>query len=33
MAERLGVTTVFTLDRRHFGALRPRHVQAFDIVP
>lgn len=32
-AERLGVTTVATLDRRHFGAVRPRHVDVFTLVP
>lgn len=32
-AERLGVTTIATLDRRHFGVVRPRHARAFDIVP
>lgn len=33
MAERLGVTTIFTLDRRHFGAVRPAHREQFEIVP
>lgn len=33
MAERLNVTTIFTLDRRHFGAIRPAHCEAFEIVP
>lgn len=32
-AERIGVTTVLTLDRRHFGAVRPRHVGYFVLVP
>lgn len=32
-AERLGVHTIATIDRRHFGVVRPRHVDAFDIVP
>jgi predicted nucleic acid-binding protein len=32
-AERLGVTTVATLDRRHFGVVRPAHVAAFELVP
>jgi predicted nucleic acid-binding protein len=32
-AERLGVTTVATTDRRHFAAVRPRHTEAFDLVP
>jgi predicted nucleic acid-binding protein len=33
MAERLRVTTLFTLDRRHFGAIRPAHCEAFQLVP
>jgi predicted nucleic acid-binding protein len=33
LAERLGVTRVATLDRRHFGVVRPRHVKAFDLLP
>jgi predicted nucleic acid-binding protein len=33
MAERLGLSTIATTDRRHFGALRPRHVAAFRLVP
>ena len=32
-AERLGLSTVATLDRRHFEAVRPSHVEAFEIVP
>jgi predicted nucleic acid-binding protein len=32
-AERLGVSKVATLDRRHFGTVRPAHVPALDIVP
>lgn len=32
-AERLGATTIATLDRRHFTVVRPRHVEAFDLVP
>ncbi len=32
-AERLGIATVATFDRRHFAAVRPRHVEAFDLVP
>ncbi|MGQ0481484.1 MAG: type II toxin-antitoxin system VapC family toxin [Pseudonocardia sp.] len=32
-AERLGVTTVATLDHRHFGAVRPAHVNAFELLP
>lgn len=33
LAERLGETKVATLDRRHFGVVRPRHVEALRIVP
>jgi hypothetical protein len=32
-AERLRVSTIATTDRRHFGAVRPRHVPAFTLVP
>jgi predicted nucleic acid-binding protein len=32
-AERLGVTTVATLDRRHFGVVQPSHAPALDLVP
>ena len=32
-AERLGIGTIATLDRRHFGVVRPFHVAAFEIVP
>jgi predicted nucleic acid-binding protein len=32
-AERLGVTAVATLDRRHLGVVRPRHVPAFELLP
>ena len=32
-AERLGVTTIATLDRRHFEVVRPAHVDAFDLAP
>lgn len=32
-AERLGVETVVTLDRRHFGVVRPTHVDAFALLP
>lgn len=31
--ERLGVTTLATLDRRHFAVVRPRHCDAFTILP
>ncbi len=33
MAERLGVSKVLTVDRRHFGLFRPRHCSTFDIAP
>lgn len=33
LAERLGATVVVTLDRRHFGAVAPRHVEAFELLP
>lgn len=32
-AERLGVTTIATLDRRHFTVVRPRHTTAFTLLP
>ena len=32
-AERLGVTEVATVDRRHFSVVHPRHAPAFDIQP
>jgi predicted nucleic acid-binding protein len=32
-AERLGVIEVATIDRRHFGVVRPRHVDAFTLLP
>lgn len=33
LAERLDAGTVATLDRRHFGAIRPRHREAFRLLP
>ncbi len=33
VAERLGVATVATLNNRDFRAVRPRHVEAFELVP
>lgn len=33
VAERLGVTEVATLDRRHFHAVRLRHVDALSLLP
>ena len=32
-AERLGVRTVVTFDRRHFSVIRPAHVDSFELVP
>ena len=31
--ERLGLTDVETLDRRHFTVVRPRHVDALTLLP
>ena len=33
IAERLGLSTIATTDRRHFASVRPRHVAAFRLVP
>ncbi len=33
LAERLGERVVATLDRRHFGVVRPRHVPSLALVP
>ena len=33
LAERLGVTSVATLDHRHFSIVRPSHVKAFTLLP
>ncbi len=33
LAERLEITEIATLGRRHFSVVRPRHVEAFDLVP
>lgn len=33
VAERLGVRTVATIDRRDFAVVRPRHVEAFELLP
>jgi uncharacterized protein len=33
IAERLKVSTIATLDRRHFTAVRPQHVPAFTLLP
>lgn len=32
-AERLGAVEIATLDRRHFGVVRPRHCDTFSLVP
>lgn len=33
LAERVDAPTVVTLDRRHFGAVKPRHREAFELLP
>lgn len=33
VAERLNITTIATLDTRHFNAVRPSHVETFTLVP
>jgi predicted nucleic acid-binding protein len=33
VAERLGVTEIATLDKRHFTVVRPAHVGAFTLLP
>ncbi len=33
LAERRGLETIATLDERHFRVVRPRHTQAFTLVP
>jgi uncharacterized protein len=33
VAERLNITTVATLDHRHFGVVRPNHTAAFELIP
>ena len=33
IAERLGIDTLATLDRRHFAPIRPRHTPSFTLVP
>ena len=33
LAERLGLTRIATLDRRHFTVVRPRHCDALDLLP
>ncbi|MHB8795948.1 MAG: hypothetical protein ACYC90_10845 [Candidatus Nanopelagicales bacterium] len=33
VAERLGITGIATLDARHFRVVRPRHIDAFTLLP
>lgn len=33
LAERLDAHVIVTLDRRHFGAIQPRHCDAFELLP
>lgn len=33
VAERLGIDTIFTTDRRHFSLIRPAHCSAFTLLP
>jgi predicted nucleic acid-binding protein len=33
LAERHGLDTIATLDRRHFSTVKPRHVAGFTLVP
>jgi predicted nucleic acid-binding protein len=33
MAERLNVTKILTIDRRHFSVFRPQHCEAFELLP
>ena len=33
LAERLGLSTIATLDRRHFSAVRPRHAESLLLLP
>jgi predicted nucleic acid-binding protein len=33
VAERLDVTQIATIDHRHFRVVRPRHCDAFDLLP
>lgn len=33
VAERMHVTTIATLNRRDFTVVRPRHCEAFDLIP
>ncbi len=33
IAERLGATTIISLDRRHFSVVRPSHIAGFTLLP
>ncbi|HEX9696605.1 MAG TPA: PIN domain-containing protein [Actinomycetota bacterium] len=33
LAERLGITTIATLDHRHFSVVRPAHTDRFTLMP
>lgn len=33
IAERMNATRIYTLDQRHFAAVRPRHVERFELIP
>jgi uncharacterized protein len=33
LAERLDAPVIVTLDRRHFGAVRPRHRESLELLP
>ena len=33
LAERLNIQNILAVDRRHFGALRPKHCDAFVLAP
>ena len=33
VAERLGARSIGTLDRRHFGIVRPQHIAGFELLP
>jgi uncharacterized protein len=33
LAERLATDTIVTFDHRHFRAIRPRHVESFQLLP
>jgi uncharacterized protein len=33
LAERLRITQIATLDRKHFSVVKPLHVEAFELLP